>query len=367
MASSKPIPSRRRHDIDNVRSFLVATTIAHHAAVAYGGTGPMPPATALFDKNSALLAPYIAINQAYGLGLYFWMSGRMSAQSLSHSTSLDFIRSKLWRLGVPTVLWSVFLDPLSEIFHRPRGDLVSNLKAYVQAVRNVRGVQGPVWYTATLLIFDLTSLVLKRCFELFKSGRTKTIEFSGFAKCYALLCRWGWLAVAAGSFAVRTRFPPGRALPVINLQPSYVLQYIYAYGLGHMAFHLGKRRMTGLFDRASGRTLSVKQAFGLAVATVPIVLLPVILRSKKKNEVDEKKSDQDLAADGDEGGGLELGGWNWTAALYATWNELAFTAIGPALMANFERYHTEPARKMWSPRYSFAAFLLHSQERGSHG
>ncbi|KAK3315851.1 acyltransferase 3 [Apodospora peruviana] len=345
MASQNPNPiivpvskKARRHDIDNLRSFCTAHVIAHHTAIAYGGIdGAMPPHSALFDKASPLFTPFIATNLAYGMGLYFWLSGKMTAQSLSRSKSdTAFIKSKLWRIGVPTLVYSAFIHPLQTVIEKPRKDFKSNIKAYFDEVRSLDGVKGPVWYNATLLVFDIAAVVLGRML----SAQGKASRLSLLAKIYGPLARWGWLGVAGASFLLRTKLPPGKFMPVIGVQPAYLLQYIYAYCLGHVAFHLGK-------PRVPGPDWSVYKAFAVSLATLPLLFVPNFL--KKKGE------------DGEEGaGGLELGGWNWTAAIYAAWQEFSFVTIAPAVMAAFERNYNHPAGAgIWSPRYSYAAFLLH--------
>ncbi|KAK3337601.1 acyltransferase 3 [Cercophora scortea] len=355
--TSNPRPGRR-HDLDNLRTVCTSLVIATHTAASYAGGGGAPPHSACFDKPSQALLPFIATNYAYGLALFFWLSGQMSAQSLAKTKDWEFVKSKLWRLGLPTLLYSAFLDPLRAVaMLKPGADLNAKVKAYLAEFRNFKGAPGSVWYTATLLIFDLCAVVLRRCFALWNGrgdGFDKS-EFSRLARLYGLLSRWGWIGAAAGSFLVGTKYPPGKPMPWLFVQPSCLLQYIYAYTLGHMAYHLGRPRMTGMFDR-----LSLTKAVALSVGTLPILLLPGYLRGGKKPESDKTEEEKKRELKGDEKD-FNLGGWTWTAALYATWTEFTFNTVAPAMMLTFYEKHTKPSKaRLWGPRYAFAAYLLHS-------
>lgn len=348
---------------------MTTIVIINHTAAAYGGGGANPH-SACFDKASPILLPYVAFHQAYGLGQFFWLSGHLTAQSLSKGSGREFLRSKLLRLGIPALLYSIFLEPLQAIALRPKqmgdlGDFRSKIKAYFKAVLDFKGWMAPgsgtVWYTATLLIFDLSSLLLQRCLHLFSSGRARSAEFSTLAKSYALLCRWGWLLVAGSRFLVSTRFPLGKVLPVVNVQPYYLPQFIYGYVLGHMAFHLGKPRMASLFERQNqplGK-LSMGKATAISLATLPIVLLPGFLKARRLKRKSESAKVPESPTDAEND--LELSGWNSTAALFALWNEFTLNTVAPAFMSLWADNHNKPGKwKLWSPRYAYAAYLLHS-------
>ncbi|KAH7141837.1 acyltransferase 3 [Dactylonectria macrodidyma] len=373
MAPAKSVvPPGRKYWLDNLRGVMTTIVILNHTAAAYGGGGTHPN-PAGFTKTSPILLPYVAFHYAYGLGQFFWLSGNLTAKSLSKGSWREFATSKLLRLGLPALLYSVFLEPLQAIALRPRlqGGLRSNLKDYWKAVRDFKGWltpgAGTVWYTMTLLIFDLCALVLQRCLRLFSNGRAKSSEFSKLAKFYGQLCRWGWLVVAASRFLVSTRFPFGYELPVVNVQPYYLPQHIYGYVLGFMASYLGKPRMSSLYDKQSGPLgkLSMAKASAISLAALPIVFLPGWLRSKRANKKSDNTKEKDTkdtdSPPTDIERGLQLSGWTSDAALFALWNEFTFNTVGPAFMSLWERNYNQPGKqRLWSPRYAYAAYLLHS-------
>lgn len=345
---------------------MTTIVILNHTAAAYGGGGTHPH-PAGFSKTSPIMLPYVAFHYAYGLGQFFWLSGHLTAQSLSKSSWREFVTSKLLRLGLPAVLYSIFLDPLQAIALRPRlgGTLRSNLKDYWKAILDFKGWLTPgagiVWYTMTLLIFDLCALLLKQSLRLLSNGRAKPYDLLKLSKLYEQMRRWGWLVIAASRFLVSTRFPMGYELPIVTVQPYYLPQHIYGYLLGFIAYHLRKPRMSGLYDRQSGvlGKLSMAKASAISLAALPIVLIPGWLRSRKASKKTEKGKKTD--SPNDTISSLQPSGWTADALLFALWNEFTFNTVGPAFMSHWEQNYNRPGRRrLWSPRYAYAAYLLHS-------
>jgi hypothetical protein len=47
------------------------------------------------------------------MGLFFWISGRMFAEMLGRRSPAEFVRRKLLHLGLPTLLYTFLLAPLT--------------------------------------------------------------------------------------------------------------------------------------------------------------------------------------------------------------------------------------------------------------
>ncbi|CAJ0550217.1 Ff.00g101470.m01.CDS01 [Fusarium sp. VM40] len=361
MSLSKPAgPKGRKYWLDNLRVVMTTIVIINHTGAAYGGGGGNHRGS--FAKTSPILLPYVAFHYAYGLGQYFWLSGNLTAKSLSKGSWTEFVKSKLLRLGLPSLLYSVFLEPLQKIATGP-GDLRENLKNYWRAVLDHKGWKAPgggtVWYTMTLLMFDLCAVLLTRCLRLFKAKGAGSSEFLSVAKIYGHMCRWGWLVSAGTRFLVSTKFPMGTGLPIIHVQPYFLPQHIYGYVLGYMASVLGKSRMTSLYEKNSGPLgkLSLAKASAISLALIPVVMIPSFLRDRKAT----KKEDDGKDTSPPTQGGMQLSGWTADAALFALWNEFTFATVGPAFMSLWEHNYNKPGKqRLWSPRYAYAAYLLHS-------
>lgn len=348
MATSNNIISFRRHDLDNVRTFLTGLVVVHHSAIAYGGPGSWGYRSTLFcDRASEPLMIFNVFNQSFFMGAFFWISGRMSAEALARpaASTAAFARSKIVRLGVPTLVYSAVVFPLCRLLTLPRWDGESVKTSLRKSWQAFSGARGPVWYTATLLAFDLVAAAAVEA--LGSVDLVRKMPPSAFTA----VSRWGWLAAALVSLLVRLQYPvTGVAqVPLISGMPGYIVQYVYAYVLGWLAYHHGAARMTSPFEPAEGqgRGMSLIQATAVSLATEVLVLAPALL---------ELNRDSGTAALRD-----YLGGWNYKAVLYAIWNEFSFVIITPALMSLFQRrYYTRVTSKLWSPRYSYAAFFVHT-------
>ncbi|KAH8888480.1 hypothetical protein GQ53DRAFT_843442 [Thozetella sp. PMI_491] len=352
MATSNNIISLRRHDLDNLRTGLTALVVAHHTAVAYGGSGYwrrsvcVPP-----DSLTLPLLGFNAFNQSFFMGLFYVISGRVSAQSLARAERAgaggrwSFVRSKLLRLGMPALVYTLGVQPLVRLLIVKSPDLnqMRKEKSALDILRDyfesLRGIRGPVWYTATLMLFDLGAALLK---PNTREGHRGMLPID-----YRTLAKWGWIAAAGVSFLVRTRYPVGEEIELLGLQPGYAPQYVFAYVLGHMWYDQemaaaaaeSQPLLPGAKAEASFAALELPLAASVSLSTMCLLLA---FQS---------------------GRGIEemLGGWNYGALAYSIWNEASFALMAPALLSYCGKYFSSPASsRIFRPRYSYATFLAHA-------
>ncbi|KAK8066520.1 hypothetical protein PG997_013267 [Apiospora hydei] len=380
-ATSNSLISLRRHDLDNVRTFLTGLVTVHHATVAYGGAGLWPLKSALFNGGTSLaLTSLNVFNQSFFMGLFFWISGRVSAQSLSKTSPWPFLKNKLIRLGLPAVVYTVAVAPTVRLMAMPRWDATSMQTCLSNYWSGLNAVQGPLWYNATLLIFDAVAAIwVLATAKKTRAEKQKSSLVPGVfdddrggsmrIRTYEKLSKLGWVAVGVASALVRLRCPVGRSLPIIALQPAFGCQYVFAYDLGYLSYVWEVPRMLGPFDQlvvARAAELEEKQsaprptasrivsrislptAVALAVSSMALIILPRYIDTP-----DDWRGNVFRQA---------WGGWNLSALIYAFWNEFAFVTLGPVIMDYFERRHNRPSSpsSVWNARYSYAAFLVHT-------
>ncbi|EXK25357.1 hypothetical protein FOMG_17969 [Fusarium oxysporum f. sp. melonis 26406] len=375
MTSTSNILTLRLHDLDNLRTYLAGLVITGHTAIVYGSGGqwPIRSATVPPGTNPPLVA-FSGFNQTFCMALFFWVSGRMSAQSMQRAVSpkggnasgvAAFVRAKLWRLGIPTAVYSIAVYPIAHVLVLPHWDIGTIAGCLRAQWGALRGARGPVWYSATLLAFDIAAAGLTE-----SCGGTLPSVSDG---AYDALSRWGWLAVMGSSFVARTRWPidaPDR-LPLLDVRAGYLSQYLYAYALGWFSLGRGEVRMKSPWEEgskssgagvseeeekekkkaAAGRPargpLSMSSAMALSLGTMLLAFAPVLVRVRPET------LKKDLSQ--------YMGGWNYQALLYTLWNELSLFIVGPALMALFQRRYSRPATsRTFSARYSYTAFLVHT-------
>lgn len=348
-STSNNIITLRRHDLDNLKTFLTGLVVVHHTAISYGGEGNMFRSRLIPSGHLSLpLLLFNGFNQSFFMGLFFWISGRMSAQALAkkHVSLTAFVETKMVRLLVPTVVYTMLGPPLASCLVQGRVEGI--FQAYW---RQVRGARGVTWYTATLLAFDAVAALVQQ-YSPSPSHNGKDGRDDSHA-VYDVLKNYGWILAATASFIIRLDYPVGRSSTPLGVQPAYLVQYILAYTLGHLSLEHGDLRMTGPFEQASS-TGSDKSGLLISANTAvkPIISLPVAVAISVLTAP--------ICILGPGGSTTWSGGWNLNAAVYAVWNELSFMLIGPALMDYFQRHHNKAATSsLWQARYTFSTFLIH--------
>ncbi|KUI62811.1 hypothetical protein VP1G_09924 [Cytospora mali] len=350
-STSNNIITLRRHDLDNLKTFLTGLVVVHHTAIFYGGEGSWLRSR-LIPRDHVLwpLLIFNGFNQSFFMGLFFWISGRMSAQALNkEDTSLaTFLKAKVVRLLVPTVANTLLGPPLVTCLAQGRieGSIFQDYWG------RVRGVRGVTWYTATLFAFDGVAALLHQCLP--SSNHSGKERRKNSDPIYDVLKKYGWILAATASFLIRLDHPVGRTSTPFGVQPAYLAQYILAYTLGHLSLKHGDTRMAGLFEHASPSrsdeptslkpgTTTAKRSPSLPMAvTISVLTAPVCFLASEEST-------------------SWSGGWNLNAVAYAVWNELSFMLIGPALMDHFQIYQGKAATSsLWQAKFSYAVYLIHA-------
>ncbi|KAH7071984.1 hypothetical protein BKA63DRAFT_418475 [Paraphoma chrysanthemicola] len=230
---------RRTYALDNLRTFLTVLVIFHHAALAYGGIGS-------FSYRSPYHPPGSSI----------------AAAKRSRAT---FLQEKFKRLGVPTLAYSVLGKGLIRMIicrRRDGADWADAGREFVKGVQSTRGVSGPMWYTALLLIFDTiytigwpqhfraaspeapsaqSSPTTLHNGETSEKPSQSSPTISRQLKTRPILI--ALTLTGLSSFSIRTHYPFGHIFTPLNLNLGYLPQYILYYTAGisiqrcHIALH----------------------------------------------------------------------------------------------------------------------------------
>lgn len=359
MATSNSIITLRRHDLDNLRTSLTGLVIFHHTAIAYGGAGQgwrsrLVPF--LTDSSSLPLAAFNAYNQTFFMGLFFWMSGHFSAQSLARHDKSDasrwkFIKDKIKHIALPAVAHTLFVMPAIKLVALPEWTTGAIKTCLFTYFRDARGIRGAVWYLATLFVFDvLAACTLPRQNKV--SEKSTSVQPTRRDPIYANLGTYAWIPVSVASFFIRIKFPVGKTVQPLGLQLAYASQYVFAYAMGHLSVAKGQQWLSGPFAAGCDTKEDTDSKMGLttasllSVSSITLCLLPCFL---------EGGSDWVARAVRE-----NSGGWNISAFAYAIWNEVSFSIVGPALMIHFYKWYNKATdSNLWKPRYSYATFLVH--------
>jgi glucans biosynthesis protein C len=360
-SNSRSHGRERRADLDNLRTFLTALVIVHHTAIAYGGVGGWKFKSRCFPPFSIGLAAFNGVDQTFFMGIFFYLSGRFAQLGLSRIQTneiwLAFIRSRLLRLLLPAVVYTLTTEPTMTVMNDFFGPDAQATKIGVVGIAvhitsvfwahliQLRGINGPVWYCVLLTIFDIiTSLAIpayvwRTVHNSIKSRKRRMLPIL-------------WTSVILMSFLIRLVYPAGTSIALLNIQPAWLPQYIIAYTWGHLSLlsHDPYLLTPNPSQRRPVILLTCVLCFCVVCLGGVIVISIVLAPSDSIEDVVRSMA----------------GGFNVPALLYAVWNELSFVTIAPSLISVFAQHLNTPfciksrdGRTREFARYSYASFLLH--------
>lgn len=339
MTDAKPqVRGPRLQHLDNLRTALVAWVIATHALLGYSAVGGWP-----YDEvNEVNFTPVgedvlLVLLGPSGLviiGLFFFISGMLTEQSLDRHGWLRYIGERGRRLGLPWLVSALLLWPLAVwVAYRGAGHSVSPW--WIFRHRNPFLDSGALWFALVLLIFSvgfaITSAIVRRMpgRAIHMSPDRPQRPLTGLQVAVIVL------VISFVSFIVRLRFPVHSG-QVGDLHLWWWPQCLGMFVLGIVATRHGwTRHVPDGVRRGSG-----------TVVVVTLVVLPLL-----------------AVASGLHGPGQDLhpflGGWHWQAAATATL-ESTLVVTASVWLVGFSEHRlerTSPRMSGWT-RAAFGAFVI---------
>jgi len=313
--------------IDNIRWSMIVLVLSMHAADTYSpfgnwyyvDRGPAGLPTKIF------FGVYQSFLQAFFMALLFFVAGYFSAAAYDRKGFAPFVRDRLLRLGVPTLLYMLVIGPLTQYFlswtwgnggfshqwllHLKDGEWLSET--------------GPMWFCAALLAFSIL-------YGLARLSGWKEIALLPDRAGIALLIA----VMALSTFLVRVRV--SEEASVLNMHPGDFPQYVLMYLAGAYGFR-GK-----WLDEFSDRFCFRAAALILSIS-IPLFGALIVL-----------------------GGGLEgdtakySGGFNLVSAGKCLWEALVCVGMALLILAAFRRWFNtqRPVARVLSDN-AFGVYLIH--------
>ena len=103
--------------IDNLRWLVIGMVVVMHACVTYSGLGSWyykEPA-ALGVASTLVFSVYQSFAQAFFMGMLFLIAAYFVPRAYDRKGFGRFVRDRLFRLGVPTLVYMLILHPLTEL------------------------------------------------------------------------------------------------------------------------------------------------------------------------------------------------------------------------------------------------------------
>jgi glucans biosynthesis protein C len=328
-----PVPTRLPW-VDHLRTFVIMLVVNMHACVTFSHVGdwyymrdPEPTLAAKF--------PFIlwqAQLQSFFMGLMFFIAGYFAHSSLARRGAGSFTRERLFRLGLPTLLYMLVthpfillgLNPWHYDFGRPSAFYASFLRT-----GHFLGSSGPMWFAFALLIFCLVLAAWRAAQPV--AGIADPPP-SGAPSAGSLLLFGAALGVI--TFAVRLVQPIGTS--ELNMQLCFFPQYIAFFAAGVAA---GRR---GWFA-ALAASPQAGRAGWMALIGGPLALSALLLTGYKAGNIPDF-----------------LGGWHWQALGLAFWEQLSGVGLSVGLLALFSRcMNRESPALRWLSDRAFGVYVLH--------
>ena len=323
--------------IDNLRVLLTILVILHHITIIYAGSGSWGLYTeGRQDTLTAVIGTWFcAVNQAYFMGFFLLISAYFVPGSHDRKGAGQFLKDRLIRLGIPLVIYSWIISPLSYsmVTYVTQGQILP-LSSYLPG-GDFEGIigAGPLWFVEALLIFTVVYVVWRRFFRP-KSLVPPVKTDSRFPSSKAIVLFAVLLATA--TFAVRVWRPMGWSFSPLNLQFPFFVQYIVMFVVGLIAYR--RNWLASLSDSAGKRWLAV--AIALILLFMPLALAGGAMESDEPFR----------------------GGLYWQAMAYALWESLLCVSMCIGLTYLFRRYSNQQGRlaRFLSPN-AYTTYLIHAQ------
>lgn len=317
--------SSRLFYIDNLRIFLISLVILLHLNITYGAPGDW-----YYNESEAgmpeviLQAMFNIANQAFFMGMFFFISAYFTAASLKRKSTGKFLRDRLVRLGIPLVVFYFVLNPLTNFIHYyfiKQQDV-----SFIGFLSDPRSWGfGPMWFVETLLIFSLLFLLVRKL-------RWKLrINFPG-TKVIVIAA----LIVGLIQYVIRIWLPVGWSLPYTGLQFPFFVQYIFMLIFGVVAYQ--NNWLEAISYKAAKRWFIFAQIMIL-------IVLPVLLYVGGKEA------------------GIEpfLGNGTWQSFTWAIWEQLVGFAMIIGLIGLAKKYFNKQggiARQLSDSAYG--VYIIHT-------
>jgi surface polysaccharide O-acyltransferase-like enzyme len=304
---------KRAFYLDRLRILLITLVVFHHSAIAFGARGGWyyvtPDATT--GAVQFTLSLFMAVNQAFFMSLFFFISALLMPASFDRKGFGRFMKDRLLRLGIPLAVYTLLIHPtLLFAVSRYLDRTSESWLDFVRVIDTEYPAPGPMWFALALLVFETV-------YALYRRTRNGDV---GVKPGERLPSATGFIAFIVGTgllaFSVRLFYPIGNNF--FGLQFGYFVLYIAMYILGLVA---GRDNWLERF--------TLRQAmpwFGTSLLAIPLFAL-VVWSSRAPGAANE------LA-----------GGMNGRALAYAMWEPVICVGFSFFLLMFFKEYFHSPGR-----------------------
>ncbi|CAB3769911.1 acyltransferase [Burkholderia sp. MSh2] len=219
----------RNAGLDALRACLTLLVVFHHCAITYGAVGGWyyHEVAAGPSVQSALLTLFCAINQAFFMGLFFFLAGYYTTGSLDRKGPARFLADRFLRLGLPLLAYGFLIGPAT-IALAQAGAGHPFAATLGRLWRSGTFENGPMWFAEALLMFSVAAALWRTAFPRTGARGANRPAPPRFPSDRTLAA--AALLTGGAALALRSRWPVG--VNVSGLQLGYFASYVVLYAAG---------------------------------------------------------------------------------------------------------------------------------------
>lgn len=332
--SELPVSHSRIAYIDNLKWLTIILVVIMHAAVTYSGMGAWYYEEAhnldLFSRH--FFEFFQSHLQAYFMSLFFMIAAYFVPRSLEKKGAKKFIQDRLIRLGIPTLIYMLIINPVvMQISYSHGADIPwDGFKNYITSFAFIFGT-GPMWFALVLLIFSIFYCAIDHTITRLTAKFSFAVNVTNISILIAV--------ITLSAFAIRLIYPIGTS--VMNLQFCFFAAYIFMFMVGIIAYKKSLLEQIGLAQ--------VKLWF----TAILLICVPIWL-SLSRFFINNDGSLHDVNAM------IIKGGWNLPAFVYAFWESFFCVAFIIVLLGVFRRFfNTQNNWQKFLSDNAFGVYVFH--------
>jgi surface polysaccharide O-acyltransferase-like enzyme len=156
-AHAAPKAKVRNFSFDRARTFLTLVVLLHHAVIPYTYYGHTDPKE-FFGFDMIVLA-----TDSFFMAMFFFLAGLFVWTGIARKGQLNYLKDRLFRLGLPFVICAFTVIPLAyyanSLRHHPE---IGFSEFWWTMITKGPWPSGPLWFLWVLFAFDLVACLLYR-------------------------------------------------------------------------------------------------------------------------------------------------------------------------------------------------------------
>ena len=222
--------------LDNLKILLTVLVVMHHTMITYGAAGWWyfrDPNTDIL--SSTILSILAGINQAFFMGLFFFISTYFVPGSYNRKGPKKFLKDRSIRLDIPYLIYISIVSPLMIYFlyYESQISFIDFYASYFQSVERIGdfiGSNGPLWFILTLMFFAICYCLWRLISKTNSEKETVKKPPSNILLVIIIII------MSVLTFFMRLAFPMIGGQTIFSIQLAFVVQYIIMLILGVIAY-----------------------------------------------------------------------------------------------------------------------------------